>query len=279
MGQIEHCAVIYPFLILCLNGHHSLTRVEKIGRAKLPPAILCQHGHPSLLPAGNLPIRHYPHSWKPESVFTPSGKTSQQHRELQPTFGSSNRAFSQKRRLKTHTIITAETIVMVRQVALGTDGFNARRFRGNPFTNRATVGLFPSLRAEFLKVTVGQRPSQSTQGTTVHAAHCSSPYLNATFVGQWDRTNEPTPSSTANRLTPKRVNQLESKGSHQTHLIRQIFKHYRPDLPNLIGGTRHTTGPELKGTQLDTTTIEGEASVSAIPERRPLQDTHGPMSA
>ena len=217
MGQIEHCSVIYPFPILCLNGHHSLIRVEKIGRAKLPPAISCQHGHLSRLPAGNLPIRHYPHSRKPESVFTPSGKTFQQHREPQPTFGSSNRAYSQKRRLKTHTIITAETIVMVRQVALGTDGFNARRFRGDPFTNRATVGLFPSLRAEFLKVTVGQSPSQSTQGTTVHAAHCSSPYLNATFVGQWDRTNEPTPSSTTNRLTPKHAdaNQLESKGNHR----------------------------------------------------------------
>ena len=217
MGQIEHCSVIYPFLILCLNGHHSLIRVEKSGRAKLPPAILCQHGHLSLLPAGNLPIRHHPHSQKPESVFTPSGKTFQQHREPQPTFGSSNRAYSQRRRLKTHTIITTETIVMVRQVALGTDGFNARRFRGDPFTNRATVGLFPSLRAEFLKVTVGQSPSQSTQGTTVHAAHCSSPYLNATFVGQWDRTNEPTPSSTTNRLTPKHAdaNQLESKGNHR----------------------------------------------------------------
>lgn len=170
---------------------------------------------------------------------------------------------------------------MVRQVALGTDGFNARRSRGDPFTNRATVGLFPSLRAEFLEITVGHRPSQSTQGTTVHAAHCSSPCLNATFVGQWDRINEPTPSSTTNRLTPKHAeaNQLESKGNHQTHRIRQFFKHYLPGLPNLIGGTRHTTGLELKGTQLDTTTIEGEASVLAIPERRPPQDTHGPMSA
>jgi hypothetical protein len=95
---------------------------------------------------------------------------------------------------------------MVRQVALGTDGFNARRFRGDLFTNRATVGFFPSLRAEFLKVTIGQSPSQSTQGTTVHAAHCSSPYPNATFVGQWARTWKPTPSSTTNRLTPKQTN-------------------------------------------------------------------------
>ena len=101
-GPVEHRSFIYPFLILGLNGHHSLIRVEKIGRAKLPSNTLCQHGPLLFLPAENyyLAIRHYPHSRKPESVFTLSDKTLHYHREPRPTFCSSNRAYSQKRRPK-----------------------------------------------------------------------------------------------------------------------------------------------------------------------------------